>query len=75
VQDLIPQLMEKFVMNPGKFSNCFWLTFTCTGIGSAWRIGKVSPGSSVAVFGLGTVGLAVSLWDLNHPLLVCQEVL
>ncbi|KAH9542968.1 hypothetical protein CY35_13G037400 [Sphagnum magellanicum] len=30
-----------------------------TGIGSAWRIGKVSPGSSVAVFGLGTVGLAV----------------
>jgi S-(hydroxymethyl)glutathione dehydrogenase/alcohol dehydrogenase len=23
VQDLIPHLMEKFVMNPGKFSNCF----------------------------------------------------
>ncbi|KAG0569381.1 hypothetical protein KC19_6G086700 [Ceratodon purpureus] len=30
-----------------------------TGIGSAWNIAKVTPNSSVAVFGLGTIGLAV----------------
>jgi len=30
-----------------------------TGIGSAWNIAKITPGSSVAVFGLGTIGLAV----------------
>jgi S-(hydroxymethyl)glutathione dehydrogenase/alcohol dehydrogenase len=30
-----------------------------TGIGSAWKIAKVTPGSTVAVFGLGTIGLAV----------------
>jgi S-(hydroxymethyl)glutathione dehydrogenase/alcohol dehydrogenase len=30
-----------------------------TGIGSAWNIAKVTPGSSVAVFGLGTIGLSV----------------
>lgn len=32
------------------------------GIGSAWNIAKVTPGSSVAVFGLGTIGLAVSTY-------------
>ncbi|CAM6100700.1 unnamed protein product [Calypogeia fissa] len=30
-----------------------------TGIGTAWNVAKVTPGSTVAVFGLGTVGLAV----------------
>uniref|UniRef100_A0A0D9VQJ4 Cinnamyl-alcohol dehydrogenase n=1 Tax=Leersia perrieri TaxID=77586 RepID=A0A0D9VQJ4_9ORYZ len=30
-----------------------------TGVGAAWRLAKVQPGSSVAVFGLGSVGLAV----------------
>lgn len=30
-----------------------------TGIGSAWNLARVTPDSSVAVFGLGTVGLAV----------------
>ncbi|TVU17932.1 hypothetical protein EJB05_33994, partial [Eragrostis curvula] len=29
-----------------------------TGVGAAWRLAKVEPGSSVAIFGLGTVGLA-----------------
>ncbi|KAH9323553.1 hypothetical protein KI387_018192, partial [Taxus chinensis] len=29
------------------------------GFGAAWNIGKVKPGDSVAVFGLGTIGLAV----------------
>jgi hypothetical protein len=32
-----------------------------TGIGSAWKIAKVTPGSTVAVFGLGTIGLAVCI--------------
>ena len=31
------------------------------GLGAVWNTAKVEPGSSVAVFGLGTVGLAVSL--------------
>ncbi|XP_024359176.1 alcohol dehydrogenase class-3 isoform X2 [Physcomitrium patens] len=30
-----------------------------TGVGSVWNICKVHPGSTVAVFGLGTIGLAV----------------
>ncbi|XP_062210169.1 alcohol dehydrogenase-like 1 isoform X3 [Phragmites australis] len=31
-----------------------------TGVGAAWRMAKVEPGSSVAIFGLGSVGLAVA---------------
>uniref|UniRef100_A0ACD5YX10 Uncharacterized protein n=1 Tax=Avena sativa TaxID=4498 RepID=A0ACD5YX10_AVESA len=31
-----------------------------TGVGAAWKVAAVEPGSSVAVFGLGTVGLAVA---------------
>ncbi|XP_025797760.1 alcohol dehydrogenase-like 5 [Panicum hallii] len=31
-----------------------------TGVGSAWRFAKLKPGSSVAIFGLGSVGLAVA---------------
>ncbi|RLN41638.1 hypothetical protein C2845_PM01G05750 [Panicum miliaceum] len=31
-----------------------------TGVGAAWRLAKVEPGSSVAIFGLGSVGLAVA---------------
>ncbi|KAK4786637.1 hypothetical protein SAY86_010470 [Trapa natans] len=30
-----------------------------TGLGAVWNTEKVEPGSIVAVFGLGTVGLAV----------------
>lgn len=30
------------------------------GIGSAWNIAQITPGSTVAVFGLGTIGLAVN---------------
>ncbi|RCV46165.1 hypothetical protein SETIT_9G510900v2 [Setaria italica] len=30
------------------------------GVGAAWRLAKVEPGSSVAIFGLGSVGLAVA---------------
>ncbi|XP_057974344.1 alcohol dehydrogenase-like 7 [Malania oleifera] len=31
-----------------------------TGVGAAWRTAKVEKGSTVAIFGLGTVGLAVA---------------
>ncbi|XP_057516006.1 alcohol dehydrogenase-like 7 [Amaranthus tricolor] len=31
-----------------------------TGIGAAWRTANVKPGSSVAIFGLGAIGLAVA---------------
>ncbi|RHN68852.1 putative alcohol dehydrogenase [Medicago truncatula] len=31
-----------------------------TGVGAAWRTAGVEPGSSVAIFGLGSVGLAVA---------------
>lgn len=29
------------------------------GFGAAWKVANVDPGSTVAVFGLGTLGLAV----------------
>jgi len=29
------------------------------GVGAAWKVAAVEPGSTVAVFGLGVVGLAV----------------
>jgi Zn-dependent alcohol dehydrogenase len=35
-------------------------TETDAGVGAAWKVAKVEPGSSVAIFGLGSVGLAVS---------------
>ena len=30
------------------------------GLGAAWNVADVSKGSTVAIFGLGTVGLSVS---------------
>lgn len=32
----------------------------CTGLGAVWNTAKVEAGSTVAIFGLGSVGLAVS---------------
>ncbi|KAG4141604.1 hypothetical protein ERO13_D06G084300v2 [Gossypium hirsutum] len=32
-----------------------------TGLGAVWNTAKVEPGAIVAIFGLGTVGLAVSV--------------
>ncbi|KAL8162368.1 hypothetical protein V2J09_013857 [Rumex salicifolius] len=31
-----------------------------TGVGAAWRVAEVEAGSTVAIFGLGTIGLAVA---------------
>ncbi|MBA0693578.1 hypothetical protein Goari_003944, partial [Gossypium aridum] len=33
-----------------------------TGIGAAWKVADIEEGSTVAIFGLGTVGLAVAEW-------------
>jgi S-(hydroxymethyl)glutathione dehydrogenase/alcohol dehydrogenase len=35
------------------------LKFSFLGVGAAWRTASVEPGSTVAIFGLGSVGLAV----------------
>lgn len=43
------------------------LQFLYLGLGAVWNTAKVEPGSIVAVFGLGTVGLAVS--SVNKHLL------
>lgn len=37
------------------------ISFCPVGLGAVWNTAKVEPGSTVAVFGLGTVGLAVSV--------------
>jgi len=33
------------------------------GVGAAWKVADVEKGATVAIFGLGAVGLAVSLED------------
>ena len=38
-----------------------------SGVGAAWNTANVSKGSTVAVFGLGAVGLAVSKIKLFCP--------
>lgn len=38
---------------------CLLSCGAATGVGAAWRSAKVEPGSTVAIFGLGSVGLAV----------------
>lgn len=39
------------------------LYFCSSGLGAVWNTAKVEAGSIVAVFGLGTVGLAVISWQ------------
>ena len=46
---------------PMKVISCTW-----AGVGSAWLICKVHQGSTVAVFGLGTIGLAVSVLNIIY---------
>ncbi len=41
------------------------------GVGAAWKVAKVEEGSTVAIFGLGAVGLAVrnsneSMINITH---------
>lgn len=33
------------------------------GLGAAWNVADISKGSTVVIFGLGTVGLSVSVED------------
>ncbi|WRX30437.1 Alcohol dehydrogenase-like [Theobroma cacao] len=51
-----------------------------TGIGAAWKVADIEAGSTVAIFGLGAVGLAVLITQLhlfnlcpNHALLIVAE--
>lgn len=36
-----------------------WHDFDILGVGAAWRTANVEAGSTVAIFGLGSIGLAV----------------
>lgn len=49
--------MLKFTVVLNSFS-CILILLL--GLGAVWNTAKVEPGSNVAIFGLGTVGLAVS---------------
>ena len=40
--------------------------FRSLGLGAAWNVADVSEGSSVVIFGLGTVGLSVSIHISLH---------
>jgi|APAra0007618407_1042631.scaffolds.fasta_scaffold24839_1 Zn-dependent alcohol dehydrogenase len=35
------------------------------GLGAAWKVADVEEGSTVVIFGLGAVGLAVHLFQIN----------
>ncbi|CAN6206119.1 unnamed protein product [Urochloa humidicola] len=39
---------------------CLLSCGVATGVGAAWKVAAVEPGSTVAIFGLGAVGLAVA---------------
>lgn len=43
----------------------FYPDFVRSGLGAVWNTAKVEPGATVAIFGLGTVGLAVSCLQLT----------
>ena len=36
------------------------MSLASSGVGAAWNTANISVGNTVAIFGLGTVGLAVS---------------
>lgn len=35
------------------------------GLGAAWKVADIAGGSTVVIFGLGTVGLAVSSYHMH----------
>jgi len=41
------------------FNQCYKIVLPYVGVGAAWRTAGVEPGSTVAIFGLGSIGLAV----------------
>jgi Zn-dependent alcohol dehydrogenase len=45
------------------------MTFLCLGLGATINVAKPPKGSTVAIFGLGAVGLAVSLKLFAHYML------
>ena len=47
--------------------------YNCAGLGAVWNTAKVEAGSVVAIFGLGTVGLAVSKINLDMLMYLSLE--
>lgn len=46
------------------------------GLGAVWNVANVSKGSSVAIFGLGAVGLSVSIYiRVHYKLILTYQVL
>jgi hypothetical protein len=63
-----------------------YLKLPFVGVGAAWKTAGVEPGSTVAIFGLGSIGLAVwisltwliislTLWLFNLSIKIVHEVL
>lgn len=46
-------------------------TYVIPGLGAVWNTAKVEAGSIVAIFGLGTVGLAVSFHGTVSFVILC----
>lgn len=44
------------------------------GVGAAWRTANVEKGSTVAIFGLGTIGLAVRIYPLLFTSMVHSKL-
>lgn len=42
-----------------------------SGLGAAWNVADISKGSTVVIFGLGTVGLSVSIWKIINIFISC----
>lgn len=52
-----------------------------SGLGAAWNVADISEGSTVVIFGLGTVGLSVSIWRFinilasrTYPNHLCSDI-
>lgn len=54
-------VMVMTILGQGKiFFICVMYGYKFSGLGAAWNVADISDGSSVVIFGLGTVGLSVS---------------
>lgn len=56
------------IVYTSSFAQTFILIYSLCwiGLGAVWNTAKVEPGAIVAIFGLGTIGLAVSVKDASH---------
>ncbi|XP_030500608.2 alcohol dehydrogenase-like 4 [Cannabis sativa] len=57
----VVKLPSQLLSSPSDFKKITLLSCgVSTGVGAAWNTANVQPGSTVAIFGLGAVGLAIS---------------